>query len=164
MRAISRSFRLDGGCHSTQRFSLPPAFLENARVILIGIEDSHIGVSLIEPTAFLEKPPRSIPRLSNEVNIAIQDNELGIGAALHLSTDRLVLYIFISTEAEDRFSENAFHLRPRERKTIVFDPLTSNDVVDTELLERTLRIEHLGTFVVRSLSGIEYTGTADHFR
>jgi beta-mannosidase len=164
MRAISRSIRLDGGCHSTQRFSLPPSFLENADVVLIGIEDSHTGISLIEPTAFLENPPRSIPRLSNEVNITIQVNELGNGAALHLSTDRLVLYLFVSTEAEGRFSDNAFHLRPYEHKTIVFDPLTSNDVVDTELLEKTLRIEHLGTFVVRSLSDIEYTGTTDHLR
>jgi hypothetical protein len=95
----------------------------------------------------------------------MQVDELGNGAAsLHLSTDRLVLYIFVSTEAESRFSENDFHLQPYERKTIVFDLLTSNDVVDTELFENTLRIEHLGTFVVRSLSDIEYTGTIDHLR
>jgi hypothetical protein len=123
-RAISHSIISDGGCHSTQRFRLPPAFSEDADVVLIGIEDSHTGVSLIEPTAFLEKPPRSIPRLSSEVNITIQVNELGNGAAsLQLSTDRLVLYLFVSTEAEGRFSENTFHLRPYERKTIVFDHL-----------------------------------------
>jgi hypothetical protein len=93
-RAISHSIRLDGGCHSTQRFSLPPAFSEIADVVLIGIEDSHTGASLIEPTAFLESPPRSIPRLSTEVNITIQVNELGNGAAsLQLSTDHLVLYL-----------------------------------------------------------------------
>jgi beta-mannosidase len=161
-RAIRHSFRLDGGCHSTQRFSLPPAFLENADVVLIGIEDSHTGASLIEPTAFLEKPPRSIPRLSSEVNITIQVYQLeNGGASLQLSTDRLVLYLFVSTEAEGRFSENAFHLRPYERKTIVFDPLTSKDVVDTELLENTLRIEHLGTYSVHSLSDIEYTGAME---
>jgi hypothetical protein len=101
MRAIGRSIRLDGGCHSTQRFSLPPAISENARVILIGIEDSHTGVSLIEPAAFLEKPPRSIPIFSSQVNITIQINELGNGAAsLQFSTDRLALYLFVSTEAE----------------------------------------------------------------
>jgi hypothetical protein len=73
----------------------------HARVILIGIEDSHTGVSLIEPTAFLGKPPRSIPIFSSQVNITIQINELGNGAAsLQLSTDRLALYMFVSTEAE----------------------------------------------------------------
>jgi hypothetical protein len=140
--------------------------LENADFKLIGIGDSHTGYYLIEPTTFLEKPPRLIPRLSSEVGIAIQVNTLGNGAALHLSIDRLVLYPFVSTEAMGRFSENEFHLRPyqNERKTIVFDPLTSNDVVGTELFENTLRIEHLGTLVVRSLSDMEHTGITDHLR
>jgi hypothetical protein len=51
--------------------------------------------------------------------ITIQVNELGNGtASLQLSTDRLVLYLFVSTEAEGRFSENSFHLRPYERKFV----------------------------------------------
>jgi hypothetical protein len=156
--AMDHRFRLGGGCHSTERFSLPPAFLANADVVLIGIEDSHTGDSLMGPTVVLDVPPHAMPRLSSEVNITVQVRKLENGAAsLQLSTDRLALYMFISTEAEGRFSENAFHLRPHELKTIMFDPLTSNDVVDTELLEKTLRIEHLGTYSVSSLSDVEYT-------
>jgi hypothetical protein len=57
------------------------------KVVLIGMEDSHTGVSLIEPTAFLENPPRSIPRLSSEVSITIQVNELKNGAASVIAFD-----------------------------------------------------------------------------
>jgi len=146
-RANNHVMLLKQGCHSTKRFTLSPGFIDSTDVVLIRIEDRRTGDLLMGSTALLQVPPRLLTRLSDQVNITVQVEELRSGGAtLRLSADRLALYVLVSTQAEGRFSDNTFHLRPHEQKVITFEPLTAKDKVDRYLLERTLRLEHLGSY------------------
>lgn len=74
------------------------------------------------------------------VTTAAQSN-----ASIIVTTDNFAAYVWLSTAASGRFSENGFMLRPQESPKMVeflsFGPLES------DVLQSTLRVEHLGEYI-----------------
>lgn len=145
LRGFSWYHHLKAG-RFTEHFSLPGRFKDDADVVLIEVSDDLTENSLVETSAFLWKPPKSLPALSQhsvQITIEIRQDDEGI-VTIELNSDYLALYVLLSTVAAGRFSDNAFHLRPGQRKIVRFDKLPTDDAVDMKLFRRSLRVEHLG--------------------
>ena len=108
---------LEGGKAATERFELEATSeLTRAEVILIRVEDKN-GEILMKDNAFLRETPQSIKGLLNKVDITTSVSDPGDGRALvSLRSEFLALYVVLTTKAPGRFSENALHLRPGEKK------------------------------------------------
>ena len=162
----------------TAHFSLPDSY-QSARndVLLVGVS-SDTGAKLAGESIFLWNMPKAIPGLwDHPASITVQSIRADTNgtAIITLLSDRLALYVILSTEAQGRFTENAFALRPtqpkvcsfvlckseliavyssyahhirlRPPKYVTFQSLLPGGAIDVYLLEQSLRVEHLGSGV-----------------
>ena len=122
-------------------FHLPDGFQDDADVILLQSLHGSSGTG-----AFLWNVPRDMHRLSVPVTFSVVVEPLSTSrsAYVRLTSDRLALYVVLSTAADGQFSDNAFHMRPGAPFTIIFDTVPSDQSLDLDLFLRTLHLEHLG--------------------
>lgn len=131
---------------SSVDFHLPQLFRVGADVIMIEVKASLQPSSEGSREAFLWNLPRDLSRLAHPVTISIatQQEEHNGNILIQLTSNSLALYVFLSTTAEGQFTENAFHLLPRESKVLSFEKVPSAKTVDFALLRATFRVDHLG--------------------
>ena len=88
--------------------------------ILIRVEDTFSGSNLMSDSPFFWEVPKAIPNLAaTRVQITVHSIERHTNksaAVITLSSDALVLYVVLTTQAAGRFEENAFVLRPQQKK------------------------------------------------
>lgn len=143
-------------------FQLPIDFQLGADVCLLTIPGRRSDHELlVDSDAFLWRVPRDLSQLDRAVTIHIQ---LTISAAsetvyLSLMSDRLALYVWLTTAAYGHFSDNAFHLRPHSPSRISFDKLPSDESLDVALFTRTLRLDHLGSTTNLVIQVTKHTAT-----
>ena len=137
-------------------FRLPDMFQDGADVILL--QSLH---SSSDALAFLWNVPRDMPRLSQAVtfSVNVQPSPTSRSVTLRLTSDHLALYVVLSTAAEGRFSDNAFHMRPGAPRTIFFETVSADEALDMESFLRTLHLDHLGRTREIVVSVVGYTVT-----
>jgi beta-mannosidase len=158
-------------------FELPAEYISPAnQVTLITLKTNVSGSSnlMTSESVFLQTMPKNLTGLHNSVSIKILSIEgTNRGSALvSLESDRLALYVVLTTRAEGRFYENSFALRPLHKKVIYtdsqlfvfvlvsyliptslpvqiveFSPFIEGESVDLDLLKSTIRVEHLGLYM-----------------
>jgi hypothetical protein len=102
----------------------------------------------MKSSVFLWRPPKALSVLSLPMQIVPDvraSDTRNEHVTIRLHSNRLALYVVLSTEVNGHFSDNVFHLRPN---LVVEVEFTSSDrgTVNVDLLRRTLRIEHLGSY------------------
>ncbi len=164
------------GPGSIDWFKLPLNFTSNIQVILVRLEvyhDSFISSPRISESVYLKDMPKNIKGLDNGVHVDIVEisSKQNGDATIVLASDKLALFVVLTTRAEGRFSQNCFTLRPSENmvskakvfpcfvssksflildensKIVTFQPLETKQKVDLQALKSTLRVEHLGIYV-----------------
>ncbi|CAB9515754.1 Beta-mannosidase A [Seminavis robusta] len=144
---------LEGGVASTALFQAPAEWgPDSYDAMLISVTDSESGGTLAEESIFLWKPlPKTTPNLSLFVHVQVKSIEVGpdkSAALVTVESDGLALYVVLTTGAPGRFLENAFALRPNQPKQVTFVSLAKGAAVDVSMLKDTVRIEHLGMYLV----------------
>lgn len=104
-------------------FHLPVDFIGENQVVLIDMEAGTPGSTsrVSTESVFLETMPKNITGLGNSVSIkimAVQGTDAG-HALVSLETDRLALFVVLTTRAKGRFVENCFALRPLQKKVCI---------------------------------------------
>eukprot|EP00536_Pseudo-nitzschia_multiseries_P017061 jgi/Psemu1/70068/estExt_Genemark1.C_13600007 len=133
-------------------FKLPDDFTSSTQVVLLelNVQDDYLGAPGLRTseTVYLKDVPKRIKGLRSPVRIEILEIHQTMNgyATLVLRSDKLALFVVLTTRAEGVFSDNAFFLRPFENKTVEFQSLADGVVVDLQVLKTTLRIEHLGLY------------------
>lgn len=100
-------------------FKLPFGFTSGVQVTLIQLKILHSPVAckpMIFESVYLKDMPKNIKGLYNPVQIEIVDirtTENG-DAAIVLESDKLALFVVLTTRAEGLFSQNCITLRPLE--------------------------------------------------
>mmetsp|Transcript_7231 Transcript_7231/g.14942 ORF Transcript_7231/g.14942 Transcript_7231/m.14942 type:complete len:172 (-) Transcript_7231:943-1458(-) len=105
---------------SIEWFDLPPNFTTNIQVILIRLEvyhDSFVSNPRIAESVYMKDMPKNIKGLHNGVHVDTVDisAKKNGDAEIVLKSDKLALFVVLTTRAEGRFSQNCFTLRPSKR-------------------------------------------------
>jgi hypothetical protein len=111
-------------CFATVWFPLPTNIRIGNEVILIRVRDEKSSRVLQENT-FLWDMPKDIVGLTEPVSVEVQSVEAAADGTVFvtLKSNRLALFVVLTTRAQGRFSENSFALRPMESKVCVeFQP------------------------------------------
>jgi Ig-fold domain len=99
-------------------------------VALIRVENDQSGDILMKNSVFLRRPPKSLPSLSLPVkfvhNVRARDKR---NATIRLRSNRLALYVVLSTAANGHFSDNVFHLRPNQVVDVDFEASSDCEAV-----------------------------------
>jgi hypothetical protein len=137
------------------RFQLPCNWTkQQADVVLLDVFDSDNEAKLADTSAFLWKKPADL--VASEASLKVVSSMEGADSShrkeFQVVSDRLVLYVVFSSKAAGRFDYNAFHVRPNEKRVVVFEGVDKNDTIDVDLLERSLRVEHLLKYSIPSHS------------
>ena len=142
VRDLTLFFSLPPG-RSQRWFTLPPRFNEEAHVVLLSTNLTADDAT--SPSVYLWNLPMDLPLqpVQFRVQVAFHNSR----TSLEFVASGLALYVVISTAVPGHFSDNAFVLRPRERKRIDFTlPLGyKRQRSDPETFLKTLRVQHLGT-------------------
>ena len=98
-------------------FPLPNDFRVGGEVILISVQDKEKS-TVLQENVYLWNMPKNIPGLEEPVSVHVQSVEAGAdgSAMVTLKSDRLALFVVLTTRAQGRFSENAFSLYPMKSK------------------------------------------------
>lgn len=101
----------------SDRFILPETFTIGNATVLINVYDK-ISARLILETTFLTNHPKDIPGLITPVTIIVESIEILEDSVveIRLLSERLALFVVLTTRAQGRFEENSFVLRPMESK------------------------------------------------
>ncbi|KAG7364672.1 glycoside hydrolase family 2 sugar binding protein [Nitzschia inconspicua] len=140
-----------------QWFRLPNDFvIGDNQVFLVNLDTDLPGTStqVSSESVFLQTMPKNITGLGGSVSIkilSIQGVEKG-RALVSLESDRLALFVVLTTRAKGRFAENCFSLRPLQKKTVEFRPFIEGESVDLNLLKSSIRVEHLGLYISDSIA------------
>ena len=125
---------LDAG--EIQWFQLPNDFVVNDnQVVLITLESSvgDSNAALVSDTVYLNSMPKDLKGLNARVTIkvlSIEKTDKGT-ALLSLESDRLALFVVLTTRAEGRFADNCFTLRPKQKKVRQQKHFLLSQVADT---------------------------------
>jgi len=136
----------------TARFEMPADWDEGKiDAIILSVHDAkENSIAWMEESVYLSTEPLHMANLrSIPVHIAHAIDSIAgnaTAATVSISSDVLALYVVLTTKASGRFSDNAFVLRPGQRKTVTFTTVEAGDVLDLELLSGSLRVEHLGYY------------------
>jgi len=108
------------GPGSIDWFELPLNFTSNIQVILVRLEayhDSFISSPRISESVYLKDMPKNIKGLHNGVHVDVVEisSKQNGDAVIVLESDKLALFVVLTTRAEGRFSQNCFTLRPSEK-------------------------------------------------
>lgn len=134
-------------------FELPLNFTSGIQVTLITLKVNYDPVvssnHRISESVYLKDMPKNIKGLHKPVNIEIVDiySTKSGDAAIVLKSDKLALFVVLTTRAEGLFSKNCITLRPFENIIVMFQPVVIGRAVDLETLRATLRVEHLGLYM-----------------
>lgn len=138
---------LEGNAAQTQRFSLNSELLRDAEVAIVRVTDKRDGRVLMKESAYLWQVPHNLSGLLLQTRIGLKILESSPHRVLmQLQTNRLALYVVLSSAVDGRFTDNSFHLSPLLPKTVEFKAVQPNDPVDVEHFLGSMRIEHLGTY------------------
>jgi len=88
--------------------------------VTIQVYDAGITSQLLE-SIFLLKHPKDITGLKRSVSIRTLIGVVGDAAEITMTSDYLALFVVLTCRAQGRFSENAFVLRPGEKKVSIPD-------------------------------------------
>ena len=113
----------------SDRFSLPETVAVGDPTLIINVYNETSAEMLLE-SVVLPKHPKDIPGLNTPVKIVVESIRLLYDsvAQITLRSDRLALFVVLTTRAQGRFSENAFVLRPMQRKVrSIFFALSCHD-------------------------------------
>jgi beta-mannosidase len=137
------------------RFHLPQNWTSyDADAILLDVERRD-GKSkkMVDTSAFLWKTPAELAyerrdALQTRCTVVSLPKRAGNErfrrrVAVQVTSDRLALYVVLSTKAMGRFDYNAFHVRPNEPRMVNFEGIAPGEEVEVDLFESTLRVEHL---------------------
>ena len=107
-------------CIATVWFSLPNRIRIGNEVILIRVRDEKSS-RVLQENIFLWDMPKDIVGLTEPVFVEVQSVEAAADGTVFvtLRSNRLALFVVLTTRAQGRFSENAFALRPLESKVCV---------------------------------------------
>ena len=106
------------------RFNLPNEVrLPTSDVLLIHVSDDDSGMTLMKESTSLLVMPKNLRGLSQPVSIQIlsveKSDDVG-SATVSLVSDRMAVYIVLTTRAQGRFLDNVFALRANQEKVYIF--------------------------------------------
>jgi beta-mannosidase len=137
------------------RFQLPQNWTSHdADAILLDVESGDgRSKKMVDTSVFLWKTPAELAHERHDalqIRCKVVNRPRGAGdrpfrhrVAVQVTSDRLALYVVLSTKAMGRFDYNAFHVRPNEPRMVNFEGIVPGEEVDVDLFESTLRVEHL---------------------
>jgi len=102
-------------------------------ILTLKVEDRSENV--ISNNVLALTPPKNMKLPPAKVTAEISD-----AGIVTLKSDKVALYVTLTTSAQGRFSENAFLMDVSEKK-VVFMSFSEN--LDVQTLRSTLRVEHL---------------------
>jgi len=102
-------------------------------ILTLKVEDRSGNV--ISNNVLALTPPKNMKLSPAKVTAEISD-----AGIVTLKSDKVALYVTLTTSAQGRFSENAFLMDVSEKK-VVFMSFSEN--LDVQTLRSTLRVEHL---------------------
>ena len=159
--------------HGSAWFPLPGEIRQGNEVVLISVQDES-SKEMVAENVFLWSLPKDIVGLGNNVSISVHSiKKLSDSEALvTLQSDRLAIFVTLTTRAQGRFSKNCFTLKPLQatvsslvptpvvrtipliyqlycspRQTVRFHSLVPNETIDIDVLRSSLRVEHLGSYI-----------------
>ena len=141
---------LDAG--QIQWFQLPSDFVVNEnQVVLITLESSFDSPTraAVSDSVYLNAMPKDLKGLEARVTIkvlSIEKTEKGT-ALLSLESDRLALFVVLTTRAEGRFADNCFTLRPLQKKVRLQMPFPRLSNVTVENSSLSVNYRRLLSFV-----------------
>jgi hypothetical protein len=103
-------------------FELPFDFTSGIQIALVRLEIFHDSFASSNPriseSVFLKDMPKNIKGLENPIQIEILDIHATKNgdATIVLESDKLALFVVLTTRAEGRFSQNCITLRPSESR------------------------------------------------
>lgn len=119
---------------------------------LLSTDDTNPATGETLNLLLLGSPERQLlPSANISTSVTVGDESEG-KITLTVESSAIALFVVLYTQANGRFSENAFTLMPRTPRTLEFIPTRLSEGADTTLatLKRTLRVEHLAQNLVRS--------------
>lgn len=141
-----RDVRLRPGPASIQYFSIPEID-GKSRIAMISVKHS-CGLVANNNFALFEAPKDlNLPRASLSIRVRIKPSVTKtvaqtVNASLEVTASRFALFVVLSTQAQGRFSDNAFILRAGEPKTVEFIPFVHFGEEQRRTLVDSLRAEH----------------------
>ncbi|KAL3920780.1 MAG: hypothetical protein SGILL_003085 [Bacillariaceae sp.] len=133
-------------------FQLPDSYSpKDNQVVLVTSKTSVDGSAqlTVSESVYLTAMPKVMNGLATRVTIkvlSIESTDRGT-ALVSLESDRLALFVVLTTRAEGRFTDNCFTLRPLQKRIVEFRPFVEGQSVDLKVLKSSLRLEHLGLYV-----------------
>jgi len=132
---------LPAGAGTTRFFDVDLSGVDAASHMLIARCESAAGVTASVNEIPLTPPVNmQLPAATVAAHVATTHNSDG-SVDITLTSDKVALYVVLTTLAQGRFSDNAFALLPGETK-VQFLPFGAKQA-DIEQLQASLRVEHL---------------------
>lgn len=94
----------------------------------------------------LPKDTPSLKSISVTLRVSSVKAQSDGSVQVQVCTDRLALFVFLSTRSPGRFTENAFNLDSSECRSVKFHSWDKKGTVDVDEFKQTLRVQHLGSF------------------
>eukprot|EP00658_Telonema_sp_P-2_P037323 TRINITY_DN26848_c0_g1_i1.p1 TRINITY_DN26848_c0_g1~~TRINITY_DN26848_c0_g1_i1.p1 ORF type:complete len:858 (-),score=160.40 TRINITY_DN26848_c0_g1_i1:403-2976(-) len=144
----SHTAQLPAGPGAIEYFTCPEfgALLPSKEIIFSSVVRGNSGGTLSEHTILAHTPANlTIPsdaRVEMEVTGSAAATEFPVTVAL--STDKVAVFVVLTTLAQGRFQENMFVLLPGVSKVVGFVPF---EKFDEQEFRQTLRLEHLGMYM-----------------
>eukprot|EP01052_Picozoa_sp_SAG31_P017596 SAG31_NODE_1211_length_9376_cov_2.931767_9_plen_257_part_00 len=116
------------------------------------VHDNPGGTPVSRSVLPLTKP--SNLRLNAATNVSYEVETTSPGSSsvsINLYSNATAIYVWLSTQEQGRFSDNAFILMPGDRKTIKFMSFLKTGT-SSSALKSSLRVEHLAMYMPSSAS------------
>ena len=141
---LSKSVSLAAGAGTSEYFSVDLSKVDPTNEILV-LSCATDNATVSKNVLALTTPEKMKPSQAEvKVTVAETVNADGTGD-ISITTDKVALYVMLSTVAQGRFSDNAMLVQPtREPHQVQFIPFKGFDLAQ---LKATLRVEHLAEYL-----------------
>lgn len=132
---------LPAGAGTTQFFDIDVKSFEPTKSMLLAeCANSEGAVVSINDIPLVTPDKMDLPAASVTTSVKSELNEDG-SVDIEVEADQTAVYVMLSTLAQGRFSDNVFTMAPG-KKVVQFVPI-GQDKADVEVLQTSLRVEHL---------------------
>lgn len=133
----------------SERFRCPREVSTDTEVLLISLQDSNGDFLMKDYTVLWTEPMNLVAEAAAVViDVAFVAPCDDGSVSVTLVSDLLALHVVLTTTLEGNFNENSFVLRKDEPKMVYFfPPLNADSPIDPIKLQKTVRVEHLLSYV-----------------
>lgn len=117
----------------------------DGRVLDATVTDSATG-AVVSHNLILRSTPADLGLKATDISLQVADSansDQSVNIVLQKGNDHAALYVTLTTQAQGRFSRNAFLMRDN-KVTVTFIPFGT---LDLNLLRSTIRVEHVNQYL-----------------